>query len=67
MQAAAGCISNRGGDGRVRGVVYLCLYSAAGSVVASISRELLLFSVRDSKSQIHGELGGTEEEKRWRQ
>jgi hypothetical protein len=46
------------------GVVYLCFYSAAGSVVASISRELLRFSVRDSKSQIHGELGGMEEEKR---
>jgi hypothetical protein len=27
----------------VRGVVYLCFYSAAGSMVASISRELLSF------------------------
>jgi hypothetical protein len=27
----------------VRGVVYLCFYSAVGSVVASTSRELLFF------------------------
>jgi hypothetical protein len=49
------------------GVVYLCFCTLLQVFVASISRELLLFSVRDSKSQIHGELGGTEEEKRWRQ